>query len=97
MIKVICVGKLKEKYLVDAVMEYSKRISKYSNIQIIEVNDSNVDNEKIALEREKELILKHINTKDYIITLEIDGKQLTSIEFASKIDEIFIHNSNITC
>ena len=95
MIKVICVGKLKEKYLVDAVMEYSKRISKYSNIQIIEVNDSNVDNEKIALEREKELILKHINTKDYIITLEIDGKQLTSIEFASKIDEIFIHNSNI--
>ena len=96
MIKVICVGKLKEKYLADAVMEYSKRISKYSNIQIIEVNDSNVDNEKIALEREKELILKHINTKDYIITLEIDGKQLTSIEFASKIDEIFIHNSNIT-
>ena len=96
MIKVICVGKLKEKYLVDAVKEYSKRISKYSNIQIIEVNDSNVDNEKIALEREKELILKHINTKDYIITLEIDGKQLTSIEFASKIDEIFIHNSNIT-
>lgn len=84
MIKVICVGKLKEKYLVDAVMEYSKRISKYSNIQIVEVNDSNVDNEKIALEREKELILKHINTKDYIITLEIDGKQLTSIEFASK-------------
>lgn len=82
MIKVICVGKLKEKYLVDAVMEYSKRISKYSNIQIIEVNDSNVDNEKIALEREKKLILKHINTKDYIITLEIDGKQLTSIEFA---------------
>ena len=49
MIKVICVGKLKEKYLADAVMEYSKRISKYSNIQIIEVNDSNVDNEKIAL------------------------------------------------
>ena len=96
MIKVICVGKVKEKYLVDAVIEYSKRISKYSNIQIIEVNDSNVDNEKIALEREKELILKHINTKDYIITLEIDGKQLTSIEFASKIDEIFIHNSNIT-
>ena len=89
MIKVICVGKLKEKYLADAVMEYSKRISKYSNIQIIEVNDSNVDNEKIALEREKELILKHINTKDYIITLEIDGKQLTSIEFASKIDEPF--------
>ena len=45
MIKVICVGKLKEKYLEAAVMEYSKRISKYSNIQIIEVNDSNVDNE----------------------------------------------------
>ena len=90
MIKVICVGKLKEKYLVDAVMEYSKRISKYSNIQIIEVNDSNVDNEKIALEREKELIFKHINTKDYIITLEIDGKQLTSIEFASKIIVILL-------
>ena len=69
MIKVICVGKLKEKYLVDAVMEYSKRISKYSNIQIIEVNDSNVDNEKIALEREKELILKHIMHQHLLIYL----------------------------
>ena len=96
MIKIICVGKLKEKYLTDAVLEYSKRLSKYTNIQIIEVSDSNIDNEKIALDKEREQIIKYINPKDYIITLEIDGKQLTSLEFASKIDEIFLHNSNIT-
>lgn len=96
MIKIICVGKLKEKYLTDAVLEYSKRLSKYTNIQIIEVSDSNIDNEKIALDKEREQIIKYINPKDYIITLEIDGKQLTSLDFASKIDEIFLHNSNIT-
>ncbi len=96
MIKIICIGKLKEKYFADAVDEYLKRLSKYTNIKIIELNDSNIDEGSIALESEKKLILKSINSKEYIITLEIDGKELTSEEFASKIDNTLVYNSNIT-
>ena len=70
MIKIICVGKLKEKYWTDAVNEYLKRLSKYTKIELIEVNDSKVDNSIISLKQEKELILSKISDKDYIITLE---------------------------
>lgn len=95
MIKIICVGKIKEKYLSDAVNEYSKRISKYTNLKIIEVSDINNSNINIILEKEKELIEKHIDIKDYVITLEIEGTILSSNELASKIENIFNTNSNI--
>ena len=96
MIKIICVGKIKEKYLSDAIAEYLKRIKKYTNIEIIEVIDSQIDDENIALNKEKELIQKHIEKKDYLITLEIEGNLLTSQELAEKLDKTFIQNSNIT-
>ena len=89
MIKIICIGKLKEKYLIDACLEYQKRLSKYIDLQIIELKDSNIV-------KEKEEILKHINNKNYIITLEIEGNMLNSVEFANKIDKTFINNPNIT-
>lgn len=89
MIKVICVGKLKEKYLTDACLEYKKRISKYTNIELIELKDSNI-------EKEKEEILKHLDKKDYIITLQLDGESIDSVELSKKIDKIFITNPNIT-
>ena len=92
MIKIICVGKIKEKYLKDAIEEYKKRITKYSKIEIIEVPDQ-TDN---ILTKEKNLILKHLNQKDYIITLAIEGKSITSTEFATKIDNIFITHPNIS-
>ena len=90
MIKIICLGKLKEKYLCDAVNEYKKRISKYSKIEMIELNDLD------DLKKEKELIEKHIGNKDYVITLEIEGNSISSVELASKIDNIFNTNSTIT-
>ena len=96
MIKLIVLGKLKEKYLIDAKDEYIKRLGKYTKIEIIELEDSKVDDEYLKLEEEKKYILKNINPKDYIITLEIDGKELTSIEFSSLIDKTLINNSNIT-
>ena len=96
MIKIICVGKIKEKYFVSAIEEYSKRISKYTKIEIIELPDYDINNKDVVLEKEKENILKHINNKDYIITLEIEGSELSSEEFAKKIDKIFITNPNIT-
>ena len=96
MIKIICVGKLKENYLKEAQQEYLKRLSKYTKIEVIEVEDSKIDNEKEALEEEKTRIIKHINPKEYLITLEIEGTSLTSIELSNKIDNIFITNSDIT-
>lgn len=96
MLKIITVGKIKEEYLNDAIDEYKKRIGKYTKIEIIEVKDSSFDDINKNIETEKELIEKYIDSKDYLITLEIEGRQLTSEEFANKMDNIFIVNSNIT-
>ena len=96
MIKIICVGKVKEKIYREAIEEYIKRQTKYTKIEIIEVNDVDFDNKDIVLDREKENILKVLNSKDYIITLEINGKQMSSLDFSKKIDNIFLINSNIT-
>lgn len=91
--KIICVGKIKEKFYTDAVKEYLKRISKYTKLEIIEINDeSNGD----ILKLESINILKHISDKDYVITLDIGGIELSSTDLAKKIDETLLHNSNIT-
>ena len=89
MIKIICVGKLKEKYLSDGVNDYLKRITKYHKIDLIELPDSNIKDEGSE-------IIKHLSSKDYIISLAIQGIQLSSIELAEKIDKTFINNPNIT-
>ena len=96
MIKIICVGKLKEQYSKEAVQEYEKRISKYTSISIITVPDEGTDDVEKNISREEESVMKHINPKDYIISLDIDGKEVSSPEFAEKIDKIFLENSNIT-
>ena len=89
MIKIICVGKIKENYLRDMINDYAKRISKYHKIEIIELADSNIN-------KEKEELLRVINTKEYNIVMDIDGNNLSSREFAEKIDKTFLINSNIT-
>ena len=94
MIKIICVGKIKEKYLIDAIKEYTKRISKYAKLEIIEVSDVDFDINK-TLETEKNRILKYVDNKDYIITLDIEGNEISSTDFANKMNDIFNHNSNI--
>ena len=96
MIKLIVVGSIKEQYLKDAIEEYKKRISKYTNVEIIEVKDEGLVEESKAIKLEEEKITKHISDRDYLITLEIEGKQYTSPEFAEKINNILIENSNIT-
>lgn len=102
-ITIITVGKIKEKYLKDAIAEYSKRLSKYCKLEIIEVADEKTpDNASEIVEnnirsKEAERILKHIKDDAFIITLEIDGKQLTSEEMAKKIENLGIQgNSHIT-
>lgn len=97
MIKIICVGKIKEKFFIDALNEYKKRISKYSKLEIIEVSDEATDNEKIVLAKEKEKLLKVMSKSDYNIALDIAGKELSSVELSGKINNIFTnYNSNIT-
>ena len=96
MIKIICVGKLKEQYLKDAINEYLKRLGKYTKIVIIEVNDVSNGDINTILKKEKEEIFKFIEQKDYVITLEIDGNPLNSVELAKKIDNIYLGYSNIT-
>lgn len=95
-IKIICVGKIKEKYIISGINEYSKRLSKYCNLDIIEIMDENFiqnpNSEEIEIIKTKEenKILKHINDKDYIISLALTGKQLTSEELADNINYLTI-------
>lgn len=96
MIKIICVGKIKEKFFKEAINEYSKRLTKYTKLEIIEVDDINSNDINQILSKERDLILKHINQKDYVITLEIEGKEFTSPDLAKQIDSILTINSNIT-
>ena len=93
MIKIICVGKIKEKYLTLAIDEYLKRLSKYVKIDIVEIKDE--ANSEVALKIEGEKILSKIRNEDYVITLDIDGENISSLEFASKIDKIFNNNSKL--
>lgn len=96
MIKIITVGSIKEKYLKDAIEEYQKRLKKYTDLEIVEIKDEGLLPAKQTMAKEAEKINKHINEKEYIITLEIEGKELTSEELSKKIEDIMIINSNIT-
>lgn len=95
MIKVICIGKIKENYLKEAIIEYKKRISKYTNIEIIELDDYNYDVKKTLL-TEYNNIIKIMNNSDYNILLDINGEELDSVSFAKKINDTLSINSNIT-
>jgi len=95
MIKIITVGKIKEKFYSDAINEYLKRLSKYTKINLIEVKDEDFDINKTLL-KERDSILKYINEKDYVITMEIEGKELSSVELANKINDIQNTYSDIT-
>lgn len=94
MIKIICVGKIKEAFYRDAINEYLKRLSKYTKIDIIECKDFS-DNEDNCLLKEKVEIERYIQDKDYVITLEIEGKEYSSLELAKELDNLLTINSNI--
>ena len=96
MIKIICVGKLKEIYWRDASQEYLKRLTKYSNIKLIEIPDCSIDDPVVSLNKEKDLILKHIKPNEYLILLDVKSKQYSSENFSNKLNSILLQNSNIT-
>ena len=96
-INVICVGKIKEDYLKNAIKEYSKRLTKYCNINMIEipderlpdkVNDSTIEQTKNA---EGKKILSQFKKDSYHIILDLEGKELDSVEFSNKIESITVN------
>lgn len=89
MIKLICVGKIKEQYLSEMIIDYSKRINKYHKFNLIEVKDSNI-------EQESKEISKNIGKNEYVVALAIEGKQMDSLAFANFINDTFNHYSCIT-
>ena len=99
-ITLITVGKIKEKYLKDAIAEYSKLLSRYCKLEIVEVADEKTpDNASDTVEdairdKEGERILKYIKEDAYVITLEIAGKMLTSEEMAEKIEKLGVQGTS---
>lgn len=102
-INIIAVGKLKEKYLQNGIDEYIKRLSKFAKVNIIEIQDEKLK-ENISfkeIEKIKQIegnkILSHIKSKDYIISLALNGKTLDSVEFSETLSKIMIDGySSIT-
>ena len=101
-ITVLCVGKIKEKYFTMGIDEYSKRLSRYCKLEIIEVPDEKTpdnasENEEVQIKaKEGDRLLKHIKDNAYIIALAIEGKMLTSEELSEKMEQLGINgDSNV--
>ena len=100
-INIICVGKIKEAYLKDAVNEYSKRLSKYCKLNIYEVSDEKVPDKlsDVIIEniksKESKKMLEYLKKETYCICLDLKGKEYTSEEFSKKIESISLENSAI--
>ena len=101
-INIICVGKIKEKYLKEAIDEYSKRLSKYCKLNLTEVSDEKIPDklypklEQDIKEKECNKILNNIKRDSFIIALDLTGIELNSENFSRKIENISMDNSNIT-
>lgn len=99
-IKIVTVGKLKEKYLKDGIAEYSKRISRFATVEMIELADektpdraSDSENAKI-LDVEGNRILSKIGEREFVVVLAIDGKTLSSEEFSKQLEQASINGSS---
>lgn len=90
MIKILCVGKIKENYLKEMINDYVKRISKYMLVSIVELKDNPIHEKEIAS------LSAAIKRSDYNIALDLKGEKLNSEEFAKVIEKTLIINSNIT-
>ena len=101
-INIICVGKIKEKYLKDAIEEYRKRLSKYCKLNITELSDEKIP-DKLYSKIEQEIktkecnnIINYIKKQSFVIALDLKGKNYSSEEFSTKLDNLSITNSHIT-
>ena len=101
-IHIVCIGKVKESYLRDAINEYSKRLSKYCKLTILEIPKKKIPdklNENLAneiKEKESNAILNHIKKDSYIICLDLTGKEFSSEDFSRNLDNLSLQTSHIT-
>lgn len=89
MIRIVCLGKIKENYLKDAIEDYYKRVNKYHKVVIVELKDDN------DMNKEEQEILSQTKGKGYNILLDIQGKSIDSVSFANLIDNNLMKYSNI--
>lgn len=99
-IKILCVGKIKEKFYRDAVVEYEKRLSRYGKLSIIEVADEKTPDKCSEIEelqiKEKEAVrlLSHIKENDYVVALAINGKSYDSVSFAEHLEQLAVNGKS---
>lgn len=102
-ISILCVGKVKEKFYREAIDEFTKRLSRYCKLEIIEVSDEKTEEQsseteiRLVKEKEGERLLKNIKEDAYVIALCIDGKQLDSEELSEKIEKLGIQGVSHIC
>lgn len=100
-VNIICIGSLKEKYLIDAVNEYKKRLTRYCKFEIIELSEERItDQETDALidktiKKEGEKILSKIGKSDYVVAMCIEGKQLSSEDLSKKLSDISMSSGTV--
>lgn len=101
-INIICIGKIKEQYLKSAIDEYSKRLSRYCKLNILELPDEKIPdklNDNLSIEiktKECNNIINHLKKDSYVIALDLTGNELSSEEFSKTIENISMENSSIT-
>ena len=98
-VKIITIGNIKENFIKDGINEFKKRIKPYANLEEIElketlITDENTSNIEKALDDEADKILSKISNRDYVIVLDINGKQYDSVDFSKKLEELKIDGYN---
>lgn len=97
MIKILCVGKIKDKHLNSLIHDYLKKINVYHKLEIVEVKDEPINNNhEQVLKIEAERLINNIKDNEYVILVDLHGKDIDSLKLADKIDKLFINNSKIT-
>lgn len=97
MIRLICIGKIKDKNLSALIDDYIERINHYHKLEVVEVKDESITtDEKTILDKEACRVLDKINDDEYVILLDLHGKSLDSIELSKKIDNLMCHYAKIT-
>lgn len=97
MIKIVAVGKVKDEHLKALIDDYTKRISRYHKIEIVECKDEPIDdNQKDVLIKEGNRVLEKIGDDEYVILMDLHGKAIDSLELAKKIDKTFVSYSKLT-
>ncbi|MCL1914438.1 MAG: 23S rRNA (pseudouridine(1915)-N(3))-methyltransferase RlmH [Eubacteriaceae bacterium] len=96
MIRVLAVGKIKEGYIREGIADYLARISKFDKIQVVETKESNKEGVESSFEESKAL-LASIQDKEYSIALDIEGKQMDSLQFAAMLKDVYVNKSSNMC